>query len=178
MIGLWIAAAMAADPAALRQVQAGGGAADLSTEAVGVAADVGPVLLAVDHAYGSYVAAHVGVRRALVGADRPWGLDAVASGGLAGLLATPGVALLGMGEIRGGVRDDRGQATLGVVLPVAVRVDLPPQLALPLGLELRLAARLGPLWLGCRGQVGGTLTVRGAPAGRATAAAFVGVGPQ
>jgi len=175
MIGWMVALALAADPAALRQVHDDGAVVDVSTEAVGVAADVGPVALGVDYRYGSYVGAHVGWRRTLTGGERSWGIDGVATTGLGGLLATPGVALLATGEVRGGFRNDQGQATFGVVVPLAVRVDVPPQLAVPLGIELRLAWRLGPLWVGARGQAGGTLWSGGVPAGRAVAGGFLEV---
>jgi hypothetical protein len=173
---LWLTTlALAADPAALRQLHGTVAVADVSTEAVGVAADLGPVLVAVEHAYGSYVAAHAGKTTPLTAEDRPWGIDGIGAVGLAGLVATPGVALIATGELRGGFRDERGQATLGLVVPVALRVDVPPQLAVPVGLELRLAAKLGPLWVGARGQAGGTLVVGGVPAGHANLGGFIGV---
>lgn len=178
MIAWLLALAFAADPAALRQVRDGSGVVDVSTDAIGVAAYVGPVDIGVDYAYGVYVAGNLGWRRRLTGADRSWGIDAVATAGLAGLMATPGVALLGSGELRGGLRHDHAQATVGLVVPLAVRLDVPPQVAVPMGLELRLAAKLGPLFVGARGQAGGTLSVGGVPAGRAVAGGFIGWGPS
>ncbi len=178
MIGWLLTVALGADPAALRQLHGEGGVVDVGTEATGVAASVGSVVVGVDYAYGAYVAGHVGQRRVLLGEEQGWGLDGLGAVGLAGLLATPGVALVATGELRGGVRDERGQATLGLLVPVALRVDVPPQLAVPVGLELRLAGRLGPVWLGCRGQAGATLSVGGVPAGRAEAGAFVQLGGQ
>lgn len=173
MICLLIAAAFASDPVALRQVHEGTAVVDVGTDALAVAADIGPMRLSAQYAPHANVAVHVGLGRTLAGEDRLWGIDAVGAVGIAGLLATPGVALIATGELRAGLRNDNGQATLGLVVPLALRVDAPPELAIPLGLELRLAARLGPLWLGCRGQAGGTLVVSGAPAVRTAVGGFV-----
>jgi hypothetical protein len=173
VISVLLAVALASDPVALRQVHDTSAVVDVGTDALAVAADMGPIRLSAQYAHHANVAVHAGLGRALVGEDRLWGIDGVGALGLALLTATPGVAIVATGEIRGGVRNGNGQATVGLVIPLALRVDAPPELAIPIGLELRLAARLGPLWLGCRGQAGGTLVVSGAPAVRTAVGGFV-----
>lgn len=173
MISLLLATALAADPAALRQIDGEGLLIDVSSEAVGIGVARHDLRLAASYAYGSHVALHVGTLRPLVGAERTWGVDAVLAGGAAALLATPGVALVATGELRAGARGDDGQATLGLVTPLALRLDLPPELAVPLALELRFAVRLGPLWLGTRGQAGATFVPGQPPAMRTAGSVFV-----
>ena len=48
-----------------------------------------------------------------------------------------------MPELRGGARGPRGQASAGLVVPLAVRLDWPSQVASPIGLELRALRKLG-----------------------------------
>jgi hypothetical protein len=166
----------AADPAALRQLGERRAAVDLGTHGVGTAVPLTDTMgVSVQHGYGSYLSAHVGGLRAV--GERPWGVDLGWTLGAAVLTATPGAALLASGELRAGRRDDAGEATLGLVVPLALG-GWPPSAAVPLGMEARLAARLGPLWLGLRGQAGATLWTSGAPAARAEAAAFVGWGAR
>jgi hypothetical protein len=173
VITLLLGFAFASDPVALRQVHDGSAVVDVGTDALAIAVDLGPIRLSAQYAPHANIAVHAGWGRALVDDGRLWGVDAVGAVGIAALVATPGVAVVATGEIRGGMRDTNGQATLGMVVPVALRVDVPAELAIPIGLELRLAARLGPLWLGCRGQAGGTLVVSGAPAVRTAVGGFM-----
>lgn len=161
MIALWLLTALASDPTALRQLHGEPSvAADVGPQGISVAVDAGP-LVGLTVQPGAWVGAAVGGSRALTGADRTWGIDVTGAVGLAGLLATPGVALTATGAIRGGARDDRGQATLGLVLPAALG-GWPPELAAPVALEPTFGLRLGTVWLGMRGQAGTTL-VPGAP---------------
>ena len=169
MIALLLPTALAADPAALRQIDGHGVLMDVSSEAVGIGVARGELRLAASYGYESHVALSVGTLLPLVGAERTWGIDAVVAGGAAALLATPGVALTATGELRAGARNERGQATLGLVTPLALRVDLPPELAIPVAFELRLAVAVGPIWLGTRGQAGATF-VPGQPVAMRTAA--------
>lgn len=172
MMPLLMAVALASDPVALRQVHNSSAVVDIGTDAVAVAADIGPIRISAQYAHHANVAVRAGLGRALIGEDRLWGVDGVIALGVAGLTATPGVALVATGELRGGVRNGDGQATLGLVMPIALRIDAPPELAVPIGLELRFAARLGPVWLGCRGQAGAALVSGGVPAVRTAVGGF------
>lgn len=137
----WLALALAADPVATRMVDGRGILVDVGTDSVGVAGDFGPVVIGAHYGYGEHVAVHAGVHRVLLGADRTWGVDGVVAGGLAALVATPRVALTATGEVRAGARTDTHQATLGLVVPLALRLDGPPQAAVPLAVVLRPATR-------------------------------------
>ena len=172
MIALLLGAALASDPAALRQLGEDAAGVDVGTEGLGVAVDLGP-RLGVQLAPGSAVFGHIGWAAPLVGEDRPWGLDGGVGVGAGALLATPGAALLAFGELRGGLRGERGLATLGLISPLALRLDVPPQLAIPMVLELRLALSLKQVWLGVRGQAGAALVPGAPPAGRASLSGFV-----
>lgn len=169
---IWLlSTALASDPAALRELGDGGAAVDIGMSGLSIAADLGPDL-GVNLHPGAWFGASVGETWTLLGEDRVWGMEASASGGLAGLLATPGVGLLATGSIRSGWRGEGGHLTFGVVVPAAFRVDA-PELITPVGLEVLLGLRLGQLWLGARGQLGATIQVGGPPAARAIAAGWI-----
>lgn len=167
MIGwLLLGLALASDPTALRQLHGEPAAAvDVGSEGLSVAADVGP-LVGVHWRPDTWIGAAVGQSAALTGKDRPWGIDGTVAAGVGGLLATPGVALTLTGAVRGGVRNDRGLATLGLVVPAAVG-SWPVRVAVPLALEPTVGIHLGPAWLGMRGQAGATLVPGSPPALRA-----------
>jgi hypothetical protein len=173
MIAAALATVLAADPGALRAIHHRGPAVDWTTDGVGVASTIGPVRASLEYRNQAALTANVGWARPLVGAGRTWGIDTILGGGIGAVFASPGAVLTGIAELRAGARDRRRQATLGLVVPVAIRLDHPTQLALPLGLELRLALRLGPLWLGLRGQAGPTLSLGSPPSGHAAAGGFV-----
>ena len=169
------AAGWAADGSALRQLPTDGQfVVEVGMDNAGIAVDVGKARVAVDLGYGSYIGAHLGGIRELT-SKGSWGIDAVGNVGVAALLATPGVAVMGTGELRGGVRDERHRITGALVVPLVVSVDLPPALAVPIGLEAAVAAKAGPLWLGGRAQMGATLWTGGVAAVRTSAGVFVGV---
>jgi hypothetical protein len=117
MISLFLASALAADPVALRQIHGPGALLDLGSESLGVAVDVGPVLMGATYRYGATLGAEVGSRRPLGQGDTPWGLDVLGAVGLHALLATPGLALVATGELRGGFRGDHTHLTGGLVAP-------------------------------------------------------------
>jgi hypothetical protein len=173
MISLFLASALAADPVALRQIHGPGALLDLGSESLGVAVDVGPVLMGATYRYGATLGAEVGSRRPLGQGDTPWGLDVLGAVGLHALLATPGLALVATGELRGGFRGDHTHLTGGLVAPLAIGLQAHPQLAVPLGLEARVSFRAGPLWIGGRAQVGSTLSIGGTPAALAKGGVFV-----
>lgn len=169
--------ALAADPSALRQMSGDGPLLEVSNEALGVAGHLGELRISASYAYGANIAVHAGRQWPLLGAEKRWGVDGLAAVGLVGLLATPGAALSVTGEVRAGARGERGQATIGLLAPVAVRLGTPLDLALPVALEGRLVTALGPLWVGTRGQMGATFAPGGAPAVRFLGGVFVELKP-
>jgi len=119
-----------------------------------IAADLGPVV-GVGYRHRAWLGVAVGHGAPLVGAERVWGVDATVAGGLTLLLATPGAGLTGTAAVRAGLRGDDALLTAGVVVPVAVRLDWPVALVVPVDLETTAGLRLGGVWVGARGSLGG-----------------------
>jgi len=172
---LSVACALASDPAALRDLNGEPLAIDAGSDGLSIAARSGSWVWVTNVDPGAWAGLSLGRAMRLTSPDRPWGVDATLSAGLAGLLATPGVGLLASGGIRGGLHGERAVGTVGLVAPAAIRLDTPVQAILPLALEAHAGARLGNTWLGARGQAGSTLQVSGPPAVRVAVAGWISV---
>lgn len=159
MIGaLLAAAALAADPAALRAPLASGAVtADYGTLSASIATSMGEQG-ALGAVWSPGAAGIVyGQRRRLTGKDKPWGFDGTLSAGLAATLVRPGAALLVSGSLMLGYTGEDGQAVGGTVVPLAVGGP-PAAVTVPLLVEVRAGRRLGDVWLGARATTGAVLS--------------------
>jgi hypothetical protein len=100
----------------------------------------------------------VGLRRSIVGGPRGWAWDAQIGAGFLVPTLLPGVALTLTPSTSLRLRGEWAYFSMGLVAPMAARLNAPNDVRLPVQGELWLAFRVGPLWIGAMTAIGATFS--------------------
>jgi hypothetical protein len=104
----------------------------------------------------------LGLRHTIVGGPRGWGLDAQMAAGWLVTTLLPGVAFTLAPSTHVRARTEGFWFSMGIAAPMAVRLNAPQALKVPVQGELWLAFRAGPVWLGAMTAIGASFSETGA----------------
>lgn len=139
---------------------------------VDVHVSIGPQLSVV-----SALSAEAGYFRRFAGKELGWQLNGILTAGLLAPTIEPGLALLLTPVLQGGYHGttDRWFLMLNVFSPIAFQFVGDLVLRIPAQIELWLAFRIGPCWIGLQGAAGANFAIQQAPAVVLTASLFLSV---